>query len=64
MPPGRSARARGGSVGPEDLQEDAVMDAGEIEDAQLLSDRPAAELVGRPAARLAALGEVLEEGGA
>src|SRR4029453_6525156 len=53
----------GGSVGFEDLQEDAVMDAGEIQDAQLLSDRPAAELVGRPAAGFAAVGEVLEEGG-
>ena len=40
----------GALVGLEDIQEDAVMDAGEIEDAELLDNRPPAELVGRPAA--------------
>ena len=39
------------------------MDPGQIKDAQALADRPAAELIGRPAAPLTALGEVLQEGG-
>jgi hypothetical protein len=53
----------GALVGLEDIQEDAVMDAGEIEDAELLDNRPPAELVGRPAAPFAALGKVLEKDG-
>jgi hypothetical protein len=39
------------------------MDAGQVEDAQLLADRPAAEFVGRPAAPFATLGKVLQKGG-
>jgi hypothetical protein len=50
-------------VGLEDVQERAVMDAGQVEDAQLLAERPAAEFVGRLAARFAALGKVLQKGG-
>src|SRR5215216_5056362 len=53
----------GGSVGLEDLQQDGVMDSGQIKDAQALTDRPAAKLIGCPASRLAAVGEVLKEGG-
>jgi hypothetical protein len=53
----------GAPVSHEDVQERAVMDAGQVEDAQLLADRPPAEFVGRPAAPFAALGEVLEKGG-
>ena len=39
------------------------MDAGKIEDAQLLGNGPPAELVGRPAASFATLGKVLEKDG-
>src|SRR5215218_5402345 len=52
-----------GPVGLENVQQHAVMDPGEIEDAQALADRPSAKLVGRRASRLTTLGEVLEEGG-
>src|SRR5215218_3530651 len=37
------------------------MDSGEVEDAQLLADRPPAELVGRPTAPFATVGKVLEK---
>src|SRR4029453_12546135 len=53
----------GAPVGLEDVQQDGVVDAGKVEDAQLRSDRPAAELVGRPAAPFATVGEVLEKDG-
>ena len=53
----------GGPVGLEDLQQHAVVDPGEVEDAQALADRPAAELVGCPASPFPAVGEVLQEGG-
>jgi hypothetical protein len=48
--------------GLEHVQQHGVVDAGEVEDAQVLADRPAAELVGSPAARLTALGEVRKAG--
>ena len=53
----------GGPVGLEHVQQHGMVDPGQVEDAQPLSDRPAAELVGCPASRLAALGEVLQECG-
>src|SRR4029450_9911091 len=53
----------GAPMGPEDVQEHAVMNAGQIEDAQLLADRPASKFVGRLAARFTTLGKVLQKGG-
>src|SRR5215217_4152914 len=53
----------GGGVGLEDVQDHAVMDPGEVEDAQAVTDRPAAELVGCPASRFTARREVLQERG-
>src|SRR5215217_2045416 len=39
------------------------MDSGEVEDAQLLANRPPAKFVGRPTAPFATVGKVLEKDG-